>query len=97
MIKTVKNIFCCLNKIAVQTQAGWAKANGVNLLAAGYNNPKNKNGGSGIYTADGNLTYIMPTKNETSVITMYQIPIIKKRKVSAVTQVKTITSADADT
>uniref|UniRef100_A0A1B6FC38 CN hydrolase domain-containing protein n=2 Tax=Cuerna arida TaxID=1464854 RepID=A0A1B6FC38_9HEMI len=34
---------------AISVQAGWAYANDVNLLAAGYNNPKNKNTGSGIY------------------------------------------------
>ncbi|KAL2712556.1 vanin-like protein 1 [Vespula squamosa] len=34
---------------AVQTQAGWAYAENVNLLAAGYNNPSKGSTGSGIY------------------------------------------------
>lgn len=35
--------------LAVQTQAGWAFSEDVNLLASGYNRPGSGSAGSGIY------------------------------------------------
>jgi hypothetical protein len=44
-----------LSLAALSIQHGYAIANGVNLLAANYGEPKNSHGGSGIYSADGTI------------------------------------------
>lgn len=51
---------------AIQVQDGWSRTLDVNLLAAGYDDPANRNGGSGIYAGMlGRLTATMPfTKTE---------------------------------
>ncbi|GLV36317.1 uncharacterized protein CBL_08811 [Carabus blaptoides fortunei] len=54
---------------AVQVQAGWARANGVNLLAAGYDDPKKYSGGSGIYSgASGIVDYLIPVSKNTQLL-----------------------------
>lgn len=46
---------------AVQVHSSWAYANNINLLASGYSEPANYNGGTGIYAARrGILKTIMP-------------------------------------
>jgi hypothetical protein len=51
---------------AIQIQDGWSRSLDVNLLASGYDDPANRNGGSGIYGGRlGRLTATMPfTKTE---------------------------------
>jgi hypothetical protein len=47
--------------IAIQIQEGWSRSLDVNLLAAGYDDPANRNGGSGIYGGRvGRLAATMP-------------------------------------
>jgi hypothetical protein len=47
--------------VAIQIQEGWSRTLDVNLLAAGYDDPTNRNGGSGIYAGRfGRLTATMP-------------------------------------
>ncbi|VVC33943.1 Hypothetical protein CINCED_3A002730 [Cinara cedri] len=54
---------------ADSVQAGWAYANDVNLIAAGYNDPKMCGGGSGIYAGkDGPLVMYMPDRAGTHII-----------------------------
>lgn len=57
---------CCLFVIAIQIQEGWSRSLDVNLLASGYDDPANRNGGSGIYGGRvGRLAAAMPfTKTE---------------------------------
>jgi hypothetical protein len=57
---------CSLFVLAIQIQEGWSRALDVNLLASGYDDPANRNGGSGIYGGRvGRLTATMPfTKTE---------------------------------
>ena len=52
--------------IAIQVQEGWSRSLDVNLLASGYDDPANRNGGSGIYRGrQGRLAAAMPfTKTE---------------------------------
>lgn len=65
---------------ANSVQHGYAKANGVNLLAAGLNDPSQRNGGSGIYLADGRIlaTYVSGAK--ASKLLIRKVPKIKSRK-----------------
>ena len=51
---------------AIQIQEGWSRSLDVNLLASGYDDPANRNGGSGIYGGRaGRLAATMPfTKTE---------------------------------
>jgi hypothetical protein len=52
---------CSLFVTAIQIQDGWSRSLDVNLLAAGYDDPANRNGGSGIYAGSrGILTATMP-------------------------------------
>jgi pantetheine hydrolase len=46
-------LFLYLPIAALSIQHGYASANGVNLFAANYGEPKNAHGGSGIYSGDG--------------------------------------------
>jgi pantetheine hydrolase len=46
-------LFLYLPITALSIQHGYASANGVNLFAANYGEPKNAHGGSGIYSGDG--------------------------------------------
>jgi hypothetical protein len=51
---------------AIQVQEGWSRSLDVNLLASGYDDPANRNGGSGIYGGRvGRMAATMPfTKTE---------------------------------
>lgn len=41
--------------VALSVQLGYARANGVNFLVSGYDNPSKRNGGSGIYSSNGTI------------------------------------------
>ncbi|XP_069691217.1 vanin-like protein 1 isoform X2 [Periplaneta americana] len=59
---------------AIQVQEGWARTLDINLLAAGYDDPANRNGGSGIYAGrKGKLTAIMPL-TKTSRMLISRVP-----------------------
>lgn len=61
---------CSLFVIAIQVQEGFSRSLDVNLLASGYDDPANRNGGSGIYGGRvGRLAATMPfTKTEQMLI-----------------------------
>lgn len=60
---------------AIQTQKGWAEVNDVNLLAAGYNDPRKGSTGSGIYHGKhGSLTQYMSSKKG-SVVLIADVPV----------------------
>lgn len=65
--------------IALSTQAGYARANGVNLLASGYNQPQNKNGGSGIYFANGTFGEVYISAEPASKLLISDVPILSAR------------------
>jgi biotinidase len=63
---------------AIQVQEGWSRALDVNLLASGYDDPGNRNGGSGIYAGElGRLAATMPP-SKTSKLLISQVP--KKKR-----------------
>lgn len=65
--------------VAVPTQVAFARSYGVNFLAAGYNHPSIGSGGSGIYSADGDITYIAPVAHESTLV-VSKVPKIKSRR-----------------
>lgn len=65
--------------VALSTQAGYARASGVNMLASGYNNPQEKNGGSGIYFANGTLGQVYISSEHASKLIISDVPIISER------------------
>lgn len=59
---------------AIQIQEGWSRALDVNLLASGYDDPANRNGGSGIYAGKlGRVAAAMPFF-KTSKLLISQVP-----------------------
>jgi hypothetical protein len=59
---------------AIQVQEGWSRVLDVNLLAAGYEDPGNRNGGSGIYAGRlGRLVATMPL-SKSSRLLISQVP-----------------------
>ncbi|KAF5292284.1 hypothetical protein FQA39_LY03318 [Lamprigera yunnana] len=60
-------------------QHGYAKSTGVNLLAAGLQEPFNSDGGSAIYLSDGTIAEDFITNAKESGIVIQDVPIIKKR------------------
>jgi hypothetical protein len=59
---------------AVQIQEGWSRTLDVNLLASGYDDPANRNGGSGIYAGKlGRVAATMPF-SKTSKLLISQVP-----------------------
>lgn len=65
--------------VALSTQAGYSRASGVNLLASGYNNPQEKNGGSGIFFANGTFGQVYISSVQASKLIVSDVPIISKR------------------
>ncbi|KAK4884526.1 hypothetical protein RN001_000797 [Aquatica leii] len=61
-------------------QHGYAKSNGVNLLAAGLCNPSKQNGGSGIYLHTGEISQQYICSRNVSKILVADIPIIESRR-----------------
>ncbi|KAF5280269.1 hypothetical protein FQR65_LT03077 [Abscondita terminalis] len=57
-------------------QHGFSKSNGINLLAAGLNDPAKGNGGSGIYLADGRLLSTYISGGKTSKLIISSVPKI---------------------
>ncbi|KAL2729899.1 vanin-like protein 1 [Vespula maculifrons] len=62
---------------AVQTQAGWAYAENVNLLAAGYNNPSRGSTGSGIYLGRNGPSKAIMLFNQTTKLLVAEVPKMK--------------------
>ncbi|KAK4884527.1 hypothetical protein RN001_000798 [Aquatica leii] len=60
-------------------QHGFSKSSGINLLAAGLNDPANGNGGSGIYLADGRLLSTYVSGGKTSKLIINNVPKLKLR------------------
>lgn len=59
---------------AIQIQDGWSRTLDVNLLASGYDDPANRNGGSGIYAGKvGRLAATMPF-SKTSKLLISRVP-----------------------
>lgn len=65
--------------VALSTQAGYARANGVNLLSSGYNNPQEKNGGSGIFFANGTFAEVYISAEHASKLIVRNVPILSER------------------
>lgn len=68
-----------LQILALSIQSGYSRAHGVNLLASGYNDPKNKNGGSGIYLANGKTAEAYISGNDGTKLIIQDVPIIQRR------------------
>ncbi|GLV36316.1 uncharacterized protein CBL_08810 [Carabus blaptoides fortunei] len=81
---------------AIQVQAGWARANQVNLLAAGYDNPAGYSGGSGIFSGTNGISdYLIPT-DKSSHLLVSRINKIKAKQyndIQKTTQCKTTLSS----
>ncbi|XP_031334120.1 vanin-like protein 2 [Photinus pyralis] len=60
-------------------QQGYARANGVNLLASGYNNPTSSLGGSGIYLANGTIADIHVSGAKLSKMLITDVPVLSQR------------------
>lgn len=65
--------------LALSVHAGYARGHGLNLLASGLNNPSNKNGGSGIYLANGTIAEAFISGNFGTKLIVQDVPIISKR------------------
>lgn len=65
---------------ALSVQHGYASANGVNLLAANYDSPKDGNGGSGIYLANGQISEVYVGGTTSSKLLVQRVPKIQRRE-----------------
>lgn len=65
--------------LALSVQAGYARGHGVNFLASGLNKPSNKNGGSGIYLANGTIAEAYISGQFGTKLIVQDVPIISKR------------------
>lgn len=65
--------------VALSVQHGYAIANGINLLSAGLDEPSKRNGGSGIFLANGKIaeSYISGAKSSKMIIR--DVPKISRR------------------
>ncbi|XP_015178474.1 PREDICTED: vanin-like protein 2 [Polistes dominula] len=59
---------------AIQTQFGWAFAENVNFLAAGYNNPLEGNTGSGIYYGSNHTSKVRISHDQTTELIIDRVP-----------------------
>lgn len=60
---------------ALSIQDGFAKSTGINLLASGLDNPSQKNGGSGIYLANGSIAEVHMSGAKTTKMLIQDVPI----------------------
>lgn len=67
---------------AVQAQYGWSYGEDVNLLAAGYNNPKNGNTGSGIYLGRNGVGAAVMASSKRNELLVHKV--LKKRRINDV-------------
>lgn len=65
---------------ALSVQHGYAVANGVNLLASGYDNPSSGLGGSGIYFANGSVADIYISGAKSSKMIIADVPKSHRRQ-----------------
>ncbi|XP_008196019.1 vanin-like protein 1 [Tribolium castaneum] len=65
---------------SLSIQHGYAAANGVNLLAANFNNPKETHGGSGIYLGDGRVVEMVVFDTPSSKPLIQEVPKLSKRE-----------------
>ncbi|XP_078047835.1 vanin-like protein 1 [Augochlora pura] len=59
---------------AVQTQYGWSYGENVNMLAAGYNNPRSGSAGSGIYLGEQGIAVATMTEHRQNRLLVAQVP-----------------------
>ncbi|CAH1363841.1 unnamed protein product [Tenebrio molitor] len=65
---------------SLEVQNGYAVANGVNLLAANYGQPKNGHGGTGIYSADGTKMNVYIDGSPSSKLVVDELTVRSQRQ-----------------
>lgn len=59
-------------------QHGYVKTNGINFLAAGLQEPRKQDGGSGIFLADGTIAESFITASKQTKIIIKEVPMIEE-------------------